>query len=265
MKTIHLRLMAIAIFLFSLLTACQRNNDSKPQNARIEIRLTDAPNTAVREVWVDIKDIQINIGDTSNWISLPNIHQGIYNLMELTDGRDTLLVDADIPAGYMNQMRLILGNNNYIITEDGLKEPLATPSAQESGLKLMVHSDITGGMLYRLTLDFDAGKSIVKAGNSGRYNLKPVIRVLSLVPSGGIVKGFVTPDSVMTSVFAIIGSDTIYSTSTFNGNYQFRDIQAGNYLLSFVPVSDSFNVSSATIGVQLGQTTIVDTIHLQHK
>ncbi|ULQ53103.1 DUF4382 domain-containing protein [Flavihumibacter fluvii] len=236
-----------------------------PKTARLEIRLTDAPTESVREVWVDIKDIQINTGDTAAWTSVPNIHQGIYNLMDLTNGRDTLLADADIPAGRLNQLRLILGDNNYIITNDGQKEMLNTPSAQESGLKLLVQTDLTGGMLYRLVLDFDAAKSIVTAGNSGNYILKPVIRVLSFAPSGGIVIGFVAPDTIHTSVFAIMGTDTISSTSTFDGNYQFKDIKAGSYALSFYPDTDSFHTATKNIEVTLGQTTIVDTVQLEHK
>ena len=65
----------------------------------------------------------------------------------------------------------------------GEKIALKTPSGQESGLKVQVHQEVTGGILYRLTLDFDAGRSIVKAGNSGKYLLKPVLRIFSLVPS----------------------------------------------------------------------------------
>lgn len=185
--------------------------------------------------------------------------------MDLTNGRDTLLADAAIPAGKLNQLRLILGNNNYLITTDGAREELTTPSAEESGLKVLVNTDLAGGMLYRLALDFDAAKSIVTAGNSGKHLLKPVIRVLSFVPSGGIVKGFVAPDSVLTQIYAIRGTDTISSTSTDAGNYTFRDIPAGPYSLSFVPVADSFNSATKNVTVELGQTAIADTVFLEHK
>lgn len=267
MKTNRIGLLSLTVLLIGLLTACDKNNDEgdSKSKARLQIYLTDAPTEAVSEVWIDLKEIQINSSDTGSWTPVPGIHAGIYNLMDLTDERDTILADAEIQAGRINQLRLILGDNNYIITTDGQKEMLNTPGAEESGLKLQVHSDLTGGMLYQLVLDFDAAKSIIKAGNSGKHLLKPVIRVLSFVPSGGIVKGFVSPDSVSTTIFATIGVDTISSTSTFGGNFQFRDIMAGNYVLSFVPASDEFYTASKNIVVSLGQTTIADTIKLEHK
>jgi hypothetical protein len=40
---------------------------------------------------------------------------------------------------------------------------------------------------------------------------------------------------------------------------------AGIYVLSFVPVSDEFNTASKNVTVALGQTTIIDTIKLEHK
>ena len=45
-----------------------------------------------------------------------------------------------------------------------------------------------------VVLDFDACKSVVKRGNSGQYNLKPVIAVTPLLSDAGLrVIGFVDP------------------------------------------------------------------------
>jgi hypothetical protein len=266
MKTSVIHSLLLGTGLTFLLVACSQQDDANPNDARIEIRLTDAPNPNIKEVWVDIKEIQINMGsDSTGWTTLTGTYPGVYNLLELTNGRDTLLANASIPSGKMNQLRLILGENNYVITTDGQQEMLSTPSAQQSGLKVLVNSELSGGVLYRLVLDFDAAKSIVPAGNSGKYILKPVIRVLSFVPSGGIVKGFVAPDSVLTTVFALQGSDTVSTTATNQGNYQFSDIPAGNYSLYYYPAPDSFNTAQKDITVTLGQTTIVDTIRLELK
>ncbi|WP_290791419.1 DUF4382 domain-containing protein [Flavihumibacter sp. UBA7668] len=264
MKTNLFKTIFLGTGLAVFLIACSQDDDANPDTARLEVRLTDAPNPNIKEVWVDIKEIQINRGgDSAAWTPLSGTHPGVYNLLELTNGRDTLLADASLPAGKMNQLRLILGENNYVITTDGQKEMLTTPSAQQSGLKVLVNSDLTGGVLYRLVLDFDAAKSIVPAGNSGKYILKPVIRVLSMVPSGGIVKGFVAPDSILTTIFALDGTDTVSTTATNNGNYQFRDIPAGNYSLHFYPAPDSFKTVQKEVSVTLGQTTLVDTVQLE--
>jgi len=257
---------AILFFVAIAMFASCKKDESKNNTARLEIRLTDAPDPNVKEVWVDIKDIKVHVNDSSEngWTRLTHFYPGVYNLLDLTNGKDTLLVDSEIPAGKLSQIRLILGDNNYIITKDGQKIFLTTPSAQESGLKLNLHQDVTGGLLYRLVLDFDAARSIVKAGSTGKYNLKPVIRVLSFVPSGGIVKGVVAPDSVKTTIYALMGIDTIASTySGIGGNYILRDIPAGTYSIHFVPNDSTFNPSVKTpVLVTLGQTTVVDTVKL---
>ncbi|KYP15073.1 DUF4382 domain-containing protein [Flavihumibacter sp. CACIAM 22H1] len=264
MKTTLFKTILMSTGMAIIFTACSQDDDANPNTAQLEIRLTDAPNPAIKEVWVDIKEIQLNMdGENENWTTLSGTFPGVYNLLDLTNGRDTILANATLPSGKMNQLRLLLGENNYIITADGQKEMLTTPSAQESGLKVLINADLTGGVLYRLVLDFDAAKSIVPAGNSGKYILKPVIRVLSMVPSGGIVKGFVAPDSILTTIFALKGSDTISTTATSNGNYQFRDIPAGNYSLHYYPAPDSFKTVQQEVTVTLGQTTMADTIHLE--
>ncbi|HVY73546.1 MAG TPA: DUF4382 domain-containing protein [Puia sp.] len=234
--------------------------------AQLQVRLTDSPFPDAKEVWVDVQQIEIIMDDSTKPIVLDGAHPGLYNLFDLTNGKDTILADATIPPGTISQIRLVLGDNNYIVTNDGVKLSLKTPSAQESGLKVQVHQAVTGGILYRLILDFDAGRSLVKAGNSGNYLLKPVLRIISLQPSGGDIKGVVLPDSVRTAIFALSGADTVASTftDTTNGAYLFKDIAAGSYSLTYLPSDTTYKPASANASVTLGQITIVDTIRLQH-
>jgi hypothetical protein len=253
---------AMSLFIFS----CQKNSGSSKSQPRLQVRLTDSPDPNVKEVWVDIKEVKIKMNDTSE-ITVGGAHPGVYNLLDLTNGKDTILADAEIPAGSISQIRLVLGDNNYIITKSGDKIALTTPSAQQSGLKVQIHQDVSGGVLYRLILDFDAAKSIVKAGNSGKYLLKPVLRVLSFIPSGGNVKGVVAPDSTQTFVYAIQGADTIASTATdtTNGQYWIKDIGAGNYTFSYVPNDTIHKDAQRSVTVLLGQTTVIDTVKLELK
>ena len=244
--------------------SCQKN-DNPEGKARLEVRLTDAPNLNLSEVWVDVKEVQIKMDDSTS-TTLSGAHPGMYNLLDLTNGRDTLLADALIPTGTLSQIRLVLGDNNYAIDNNGERFNLTTPSAQQSGLKVQVHQDITGGNLYRLILDFDAAKSVIKAGNSGKYILKPVLRIISFVPSGGSVKGVVLPDSVRTLIYAIKGTDTIASTFsniTMMGAYSITDIPSGNYTFSYIPQDTIHATQQKAVVISLGQTTIVDTVRLQ--
>lgn len=259
-------ILSIALLFSSILFFSCNKSTGNGDKARLQVRLTDSPDPNVKEVWIDVKEVRVNMKDTS-WMVLNGAHPGLYNLLELTDGKDTLLADAQIPTGNISQLRLVLGDNNYIITKSGERIDLTTPSAQQSGLKVQIHQAVTGGTLYRLILDFDAGKSIVKAGNSGKYILKPVLRVISFVASGGNVKGVVVPNSVKTAIYAINGTDTIASTFTepLNGHFWFGDIPSGNYSLSYAPTDTTYKNESRNISVVLGQTTIADTVVLQKK
>jgi len=266
MKRSPLLFLITTFFLTVLfLSSCSKNDKTIGSNeARLQVLLTDSPDPEVQEVWVDVREVNINMND-SNSIVLTGSHPGLYNLLDLTNGKDTILADATIPTVSISQIRLVLGDNNYIITKSGEKIPLKTPSAQQSGLKIQIQQNVTGGTLYRLILDFDAGKSIVKAGNSGQYILKPVIRVLSFVPSGGNISGVVWPDSIRTAIFAINGVDTTATTftDTTNGNYFIKDIPAGNYSLHFNPSDTTYKTAQRTATVVLGHINLVDSVKLE--
>ena len=245
--------------------SCSKNEKSSNSgNAQLQIRLTDSPFPNVKAVWIDVRQIEIIMNETGSPFILDGAHPGMYNLMDFTNGRDTLLADASIPPGTISQIRLILGDNNYLITNEDEKIALKTPSAQESGLKVQVHQSVSGGILYRLILDFDAGKSIVKAGNSGNYLLKPVLRILSLIPSGGDIKGVVVPLNIRTAVLAINGPDTVSTafTDPLNGNYLIKDVPAGSYSLVFISSDTTYLDTLVNAAVSLGQTTMVDTVTL---
>src|SRR5579872_3482759 len=91
--------------------SCSKNDKSSGTSSRLQVSLTDGPNTSVKEVWVDIQQIEILMSDTTKPIILNGSHPGMYNLLDFSDGKDTLLADATIPPGTISQIRLILGDN----------------------------------------------------------------------------------------------------------------------------------------------------------
>jgi hypothetical protein len=251
-------LLTVSMFAFS----CQKNDNGDDKKARFQVYLTDDPGD-YDEVVIDVRDILINYSsDTATgWQSLGGVRTGAYDVLKLVDNRDTLLADAEINTGRIQQIRLVLGTNNYVKV-DGVTYPLQTPSGQQSGLKLNIHQDVNEGILYKLLMDFDASRSIVRTGNN-KYILKPVIRT-TLQAVGGSIKGFVKPDSVQTAVYAIRGTDT-FGTYTSNGNYMIRALDAGTYSLLFVPTDTTYNNTTKTgINVTTNTVTVVDTVVLTH-
>lgn len=231
------------------LSAC---NDEK--NARIEVRLTDAPGD-YEEVNIDIQGVEIhsNGGNQVNgWMSL-SVAPGVYNLHKLTNGLDTLLGSIELPAGKVSQIRLVLGDNNTIKV-DGETSDLSTPSAQQSGLKLNLHADLQEGITYKILLDFDVARSIVDRG-TGSYSLKPVIRAISEATSGAI-KGTVSIPESTPAVFAIAGLDTLGSSfADETGNFLIKGLPAGSYTVSFAPAVGYVIADKTNVAVTIGNVT----------
>lgn len=250
-KTIGFLALSLALFSCS-------NED---QNARLEIRLTDAPGD-YEEVNIDIQGIEIHSegGDaTSGWKSL-NVQKGIYNLLDLTNGVDTLLAATELPAGKVSQIRLILGEDNTVKV-DGEEMAMATPSAQQSGLKLNVHATLTEGITYRILLDFDAARSVVKTG-SGAYNLKPIIRSVTEATSGAI-KGVVSPAESAPAIFAIVANDTISTTyADSTGKFLLRGVPEGIYTISFDAKEGYTDYQQLGVSVSVGSVTDMGTVSL---
>ncbi len=153
-------------------------NKDETGNSTLNVRLTDAP-AAMDSVFVDIREVRVKMtSDSSNsnndgWITL-STNAGIYNLLELQNGNDTLLGTASIPTGTVKQLRFILGDQNRVVVSD-TSYPLIIPSGSESGLKINLSKDLRAS-LETLVIDFDAALSI-RRENDGTYKLRPVLRV----------------------------------------------------------------------------------------
>lgn len=171
---------SILFFLMSSLMitsfiSCKKSADA--DEATLQIRMTDAP-TAFEQVNVDIRTVMVKYRDdvndsTLNWITLTT-QAGIYNLLSLQNGIDTLLATGIIPERQIKEIRLILGSNNTI-KNNGTIFPLTIPSGSESGLKIKFSKKLDQ-TLNILLIDFDAAMSVSQNG-SGSYILKPVIRI----------------------------------------------------------------------------------------
>lgn len=167
----YLMLMSLGLISFS---ACQSGElEPKSQKGFLNVYLTDDPGD-FQEVNIDIQAIEVKMQDSSSWYGLQT-QSGIYDLLLLQNNVDTLLAADSLPNGIVQEIRLILGPDNTIM-RDSILFPLKTPSAQQSGLKIKLQQLMIQDSLTQVTLDFDAGESVVEQGN-GQYSLKPVIRV----------------------------------------------------------------------------------------
>ncbi|HLW31183.1 MAG TPA: DUF4382 domain-containing protein [Aequorivita sp.] len=225
MRTL-LKLSIIAL-LFIGFASCSSDDSNKDENAKLSIRLTDAPGD-YDAVFIDVEEVVIkyNGGQEDKVLG---INGGIYDLLKLTAGVNVLLFNDEVPAGEINQIRLILGEENTIVV-DGQTFPLDTPSAQQSGLKIKVQQSLQPGILYEFILDFDVDKSIVAKGNGG-YSLKPVIRATTVAESGAI-SGRVLPPGMLTMVTAANGPIEISTYTNLEGDFLLSAVPDGVYTVT---------------------------------
>ena len=112
---------------------------------------------------------------SGGWIDLETI-PGIYNLMDFAEADTLIAFDSLVASQTISQVRMILGDSNTVMVDSVLYD-LATPSAQSSGLKVQVHTQMIPDSSYVIMLDFDPAQSIKQTGN-GKYKLKPVINAV---------------------------------------------------------------------------------------
>ncbi len=237
-----------------IFSACKKpdtggSSNTSPQTG-FEMRMTDAPGD-YDEVNVEITGAEVH-SDVNGWTKL-NVKAGIYNLLDLTNGKDTLIANGQVAVGTVSQIRLYLGTNNSVKFK-GNVYPLKTPSGQTSGLKLQVNATLTAGINYSLLLDFDADKSIVQTGD-GKFLLKPVIRVVNKSVDGAI-SGVVLPLLANPAVYAISGTDT-FSTyaNVLTGGFMISGLKAGSYQVLIMPKTPYSDTTLNNVIVNVGAVT----------
>src|SRR5437763_14254169 len=101
--------------LFSVFTACHKDESSTTKNGTtpFELRMTDATTNVFTAVNIDVQGVEVKT-DNGATINL-NVHSGVYNLLNFSNGVDTLLAYGDIQTSTVSQVRLILGSNNTVV------------------------------------------------------------------------------------------------------------------------------------------------------
>ena len=254
MKIKFIPLMFLSLSL--ALLGCSSDSNKGSEFGRLSIQLTDAPfpHDLVAEANVTIFKIEARSkGEGTDENAAPYLllmeEEMDVNLLDLTNGITTTLVDTEVPVGSYDLFRIYVKGINIVLT-DGTVYDLKVPSGSSSGIKVFVEPNIIvdGGLTADLLLDFDLSKSFVAKGNRKEeggitgFNFKPVIKASNL-STAGTLTGMVTTDNggdiiplegAQVSVFPE-GSDfsadaSIISTfSDETGMYTILGLEAGTY------------------------------------
>ena len=258
-----IRTVSLLFILFSsvfLVQSCKKEGTS-----RLTVYLTDAP-ADYDAVNIEVIGVQVKASTDpgeGGWQSMPlPVSPVTYNLLEFTNGMETLLSTFELPSGKISQLRLILGNNNTIVV-NGVVEPLPleVPSGQESGLKFNIHADLIPGIEYKLWIDFDCLRSVVDNG-AGDYILKPVIRTFNEATSGAI-KGIVLPTAAGATVSATNGVDILSAIpDATTGEFLIRGVPAGTWTVTIDANNGYVDKTINDVTVTVGQVADVGTTTL---
>lgn len=221
----------------------------------LRIALTDAPACGFDHVYVTVERVRVHQTSSANdtdagWSEIVLNPAQRIDLLGLTNGVLAELGQTFLPAGQYTQVRLVLSPNgggipaNAVVPTGGIETALDTPSATQSGLKLIHGFTVQPNTLTDLVLDFDACRSVVRKGNGG-FNLKPVIAVIPRTTTAII--GTADPTLVGVTV-SVQKSGAVVRSTTPNAN--------GDFVLSGLdPAQSPFDVVLTATGVATSVVT----------
>ena len=212
-----------------------------PGTGTLGVSMTDAPACGFDKVYVTVDKVRVNqsssAADTdAGWTDITLNPAQKIDLLSLNNGVLSSLGETPLAAGHYTQLRLVLDPNtgagfaNSVVPTGGVETALVTPSAVQSGIKLINQFDVAAGQRVDLVLDFNACKSIVKRGN-GTYALKPVITVVPFAVNG--IDGFVDTALLGSNVMVTAQQNGVIVQSTApnaqTGEFFLSRLAVGNY------------------------------------
>jgi uncharacterized protein DUF4382/carboxypeptidase family protein len=263
---------------FLLMTGCGGGGGS----GQIKLSLTDSATDQYNAVYVTIDSIEVHASNMSDdsWVTLDNLTlPRTINLLDLMNGVREELGIASLSSGHFTQMRLIIGKTpdsginilsqahpfaNYVIDINNVVHELKVPSGFQTGIKIVGGFDVNDNETTELILDFDASASVVVAGKSGQYILKPTIKILETtdfaIVSGTVTSGVAVVPGAMVSaqIFDPAAADpkdqVVIEAATvtdLNGNYKLF-VRPGTY--NFVVYKNGFSPVVQQLTLTAGMT-----------
>ncbi|MBK6827786.1 MAG: DUF4382 domain-containing protein [Chitinophagaceae bacterium] len=301
MKKLHAAVLLsglLLIFLFSCQKEASDNTIPEGQQ-RIRIRMSDGP-VNYDAVNVDIQRVEVLVApdscrNRSNedddddddrggrgggdchydndhddddyscmiWDTL-DIRPGIYNLLDLSNGADTLLASGITVAGKIKKIRLTLGTQNSVVI-DSVQYPLRLWN-NYNRITINVRGEdieeIRPGDL-QIWLDFDAGRSIVRIQNN-QFILKSFLRIW-LPPQTAAIKGKILPDRADAVVSVIANNDTLVAFPNSDGRFKIRGIRGTTADVYINATANGYRDTTLTgVAIQTGRETDIGTIQLRN-
>lgn len=279
-------------FLF-IAVSCQKNGDnSYSGKTDLHIYLTDAPSFVFDAVFVEIVKMEIKIEDDSThneseheagddnssgrhgdgsedessddhgsggWITL-NINPGVYDLLSLRNGIDTLVASGNITSNAIQKIRVTLGGNNSVVWNGEKRALQVKDKDNQVIIKLSDDMVSSNGSQLNLWLDFDASRSIELKDNI--FELRSNIKAFTKSRAGAI-EGKILPVAAKAVVYAINGTDTTSALPGREGEFKIMGLKAGSYQLLVKPTTGGYSDKIISpVVVSTGEDAHVGTIQI---
>jgi hypothetical protein len=276
------------------IVACNKNNsaNSNPNipkgESQLSVYMTDAP-VQYDSVLINVQMVVVEV-DTSTTQNAPDnprqwdndwcgvgrgpsnksviwdtltITPGLYNLLALRNGTDTLLSSSLITTGKILKIKILIGSGNEVYIDSTAEYPLVvfgpspwfTINVSRTDVATVTNNEL------QLWLDFNLNRSIFFW--SGTFYLSPYIVVFNDHVMAKI-EGTVLPHGAGALVEAINGSDTLYAIPWYSGQYEIRNVPTGTWSLTFKGDNGYQDTTISNIGVDSMKVVQVPTVTL-HK
>ncbi len=179
------RVAAMSLFAALFITACGGGESTEttpdtsaslPNVGTVGLLFTDAPTDDYSAIKLDIVEAILIGGDDAQ----QPIFEGVepIDLLDLTNFSEPV-VFGEVPVGTYTKLRLVIDNLELVPLDGGPSIFPRLPANGKIDLLQPDGFDVLPGRTLMMEVDMDANKSIhiVGAGNSGRVNFRPVVKV----------------------------------------------------------------------------------------
>ncbi|WP_160118647.1 DUF4382 domain-containing protein [Chryseotalea sanaruensis] len=185
------KIIRLTTLFFALLAVSLMSCTEESAKGKVQLYITDAPVDDANVDAVFLSIIGVELKNNDGWQTIAAYDEPVtVNILDYQEGNALFLTEEEISAGTYTEARLILdapaenvpaANNPgcYLRYKDGSTQALFIPSGAQSGYKVKGSFTLAAGGTVAVTLDFDVRKSIVVAGASERFVLKPVVRLVA--------------------------------------------------------------------------------------
>jgi hypothetical protein len=262
-KQICAGVLSVAAICTVFITSCKKDKPGNsgttpPGKQTVSVYLNDDADPAYASVLVNISYVEVKVdtattghddayydddhegepGDTSDhhgdkfgkWDTL-SVEPGVYDLVKLRNGTDTLIAKGIADMGKISKIRLTLGTGNKIsVDSSGSMDLPICDSNMYAYARVRSNSiDDLSGNEFAIHVDFDLPKSIKNEG--GQFCLNPFLRAFAESATGKI-SGNVQPAEAHATIMVFSDADTAFTTPAADGKFAFSGLTPAAYSVS---------------------------------